>query len=69
MKNKVNNWKTPVYEKEVYDLKSYRQLFGTVLQDETLLNDTIQKNIDPTHSHTISKIREAAKLACLDEDV
>lgn len=56
-------------DKEVYDLKSYRQLFGTVLQDETLLNDTIQKNIDPTHSHTISKIREAAKLACLDEDV
>ena len=52
-----------------YDLKSYRKLFGTVLQDELFFNDTLRNNIDLTRTHTDEDVKEAIKLACFDEDV
>ncbi|HEP3702008.1 TPA: ABC transporter ATP-binding protein, partial [Streptococcus pyogenes] len=52
-----------------YNLKSYRNLFGTVLQDELFFNDTLRNNIDLTRTHTDEEIKEAISLACLDDDI
>lgn len=51
------------------NLKTYRQFFGTVLQDELFFNDTLRNNVDLTKTHSDEEIEEAINLACLDDDV
>lgn len=60
----INN--RPISE---YDINSYRENFGIVLQDAMFFNDTIRNNIDITKTHTLEEVEEAAKMACLDEEI
>ncbi|SHE49848.1 ABC-type bacteriocin/lantibiotic exporter, contains an N-terminal double-glycine peptidase domain [Tissierella praeacuta DSM 18095] len=52
-----------------YNLKSYRKLFGIVLQDQMFFNDTIRNNIDIAQSHTDDEVKQAIKIACFEADV
>lgn len=52
-----------------YNINSYRENFGIVLQEAMFFNNTIRNNIDITRSHSLEDIEEAAKLACLDEEI
>lgn len=52
-----------------YDINSYRENFGIVLQDAMFFNDTIRNNIDITRSHSLEEIENAVILACLDDEI
>ena len=50
-----------------FNLESYRNLFGVVFQDVSLLNDTIENNILYGREISSSQVKESARLANADD--
>lgn len=51
------------------DLRWYRSQLGVVMQDDDLFTGTLAENIGLENSNDLDRIKEAARLACIHDDI